>query len=757
MPSRRRQYSYPPPQAHADNTKTAQTFPQTSPDDNIEISVPTSVPCLVKADGTIIAPTAETWKIRNDSTQPVTLDTAVAETITPGTSITAKSQPTTLYENDTRDGKGSYTIAIDDTGNETKAEGGTDEHPVQIAPGESLGFDWDVQLPTHLLNCAPPQPITVADISMTFKTIRKTAFAVYSDTDKSLDFYKRIRIPQVGETLNGKTVTNIYTGFETTKYKCIKTGEYNVEYTDGAIIDTPWYNQRYDIESVEIIDGGIQPVYIDYWFMNFTHCKTLKLNRLDTSQCQTAIRVFNRCREATDIEVSKWNIANTLTLSEAFLECNALETLDISSWICPWNTSLHSTWNNCNKLRKIRFNENWTTQNVRYFSCTFYATAFEKLDLSSWKFDKAENASAMFGCIRELREIDISSLTSKTELISSDTSVDKSIFVDTTNISKITVGDGLIWNDIRDMQNEKKPSPVSPSGKWYSTTSGKAYNSADLPDRTADTYVSDTTLLPMKAFAVYSDTDKSLNLYKRHINEIPSVSDMYNERVVTRIYFNFEDSNPICDENLDSKYKRGYFHDVEEYVTNINIIDTGIKPINISGWFSCFSELTSATCMQNLDLSRCVEMVYTFFHDQKLETIDLSNLTCPKVMSIGGIFEQCTGLRNANMTNLYIPKANNLWFVFYNTKIPSIDLSTWTVGQPISTKSMFAGNRYLVEIKLPARLSFANVRDAICMFDGCASLTLDCSAWDFPPNALHDGFNSRAPNVIAPTVWNDIR
>lgn len=715
------------------------------------------MPCLVKADGTIIAPTAETWKIRNDSTQPVTHDTAVAETITPGTSITAKSQPTTLYENDTRDGKGSYTIATDDTGNETKAEGGTDEHPVQIAPGKSLGFDWDVQLPTHLLNCAPPQPITVADISMTFKTIRKTAFAVYSDTDKSLDFYKRIRIPQVGKTLNGKTVTNIYTGFETTKYRCIKTGEYDVEYTDGAIIDTPWYDRRYDIESVEVIDGGIQPEYLDYWFMNLTHCKTLKLNRLDTSQCQTAVRIFNRCRKATDIEISKWDIANMLTLSEAFLECNALETLDISGWICPKNTSLHSTWNNCNKLRQIKFNENWTTQNVRYFSCTFYATAFEKLDLSSWKFDKMENASVMLGCMTELREIDISSFISKAGLISSDTSVDKSIFVDTTNISKITVGDGLTWNDIRDMQNETAPSPVSPSGKRYSTTSGKAYDSASLPDRTADTYVSDTTLLPMKAFAVYSDTDKSLNLYKRHINEIPSVSDMYNERAVTRIYFDFEDSNPICDGNFDSKYKKGYFHDVEAYVTNINVIDTGIKPINISGWFSCFSELTSVTGMQNLDLSRCVEMVYTFFHDQKLETIDLSNLTCPKVISIGGIFEQCTGLRSADMTNLYIPTANDFWFVFYNTKIPSIDLSTWTVGKPISTKSMFAGNRYLVEIKLPAGLSFANARDAICMFDGCASLTLDCSAWDFPPSALHDGFNSRAPNVIAPTVWNDIQ
>lgn len=99
-----------PPPAYANQTNsTAQAASAQATDDNIEISVPTSVPCLVKADGTIIAPTAETWKIRNDSPQPVTLGTAAAETITPGISITSKSQPTTLYEDDTQDGKGNYT------------------------------------------------------------------------------------------------------------------------------------------------------------------------------------------------------------------------------------------------------------------------------------------------------------------------------------------------------------------------------------------------------------------------------------------------------------------------------------------------------------------------------------------------------------------------------------------------------------------------------------------------------------------------
>lgn len=585
------------------------------------------MPCLVKADGTIIAPTAETWKIRNDSPQPVTLDTAVADTITPGTSITAKSQPATLYENDTQDGKGNYTIAIDNTVSETKAEGGTDEHPVQIAPGESLGFDWDVQLPTYLINCTPPQPITVADISMTFKTIRKTAFAVYSEDDHSLDFYKRIRIPQAGETLNGKIVTNIYTGFETTKYRCIKASEINnAEYGDSAIIDTPWYDRRYDIESVEAIDSGIQPLYLDYWFMNFTHCKALKLNRLDTSRCRTMCRTFNRCRTATDIEISKWDTSNTTSLYETFLECNIVETLDISGWVCPKNTSLHSTWNNCNKLREIRFNENWTTQNVKWFSCTFWATAFERLDLSSWDFDKAEYMAEMLGYMKSLREIDITPLTTKTADIVSNgsTTIDSSIFVGTTDISKITVGDGLKWNDIRDQQNETTPSPVSPSGKWYSATSGKAYDSADLPDRTADTYVSDTALLPMKAFAVYSIDDGSFNFYRRRICDIPATGDTFEGKNVTSVYTGFDENaytgtwpNDNCP-----------WFSIATKVKSVTVVDA-IKPKNMAWWFNQFAACTSFN-LGNIDTSKCVSFRRLFS-------------TCYSCISITGLDRWDTG------------------------------------------------------------------------------------------------------------------
>lgn len=548
---------------------------------------------------------------------------------------------------------------------------------MQIVPGESLGFDWDVQLPTHLLNCAPPQPITVANISMTFKTIRKTAFAVYSENDHSLDFYKRIRIPQVGETLNGKTVTNIYTGFETTKYRCIKASEINnAGYGDSAIIDTPWYDRRYDIESVAVVDGEIKPAYLDYWFMNFTHCKTLKLDSLDTSQCQTMERTFNRCRIATDIEVSKWDISSTTSLYETFLECNAIETLDISGWVCPKNTSLHSTWNNCNKLRTIQFNDKWTTQNVTQFSCAFWATAFERLDLSSWDFGKAEYITLMLGSMKALREIDITPLTTKTADIVSNggSTIDSSLFAGTTNISKITVGDGLTWNDIRDTQNETPPSPVSPSGKWYSATSGKAYDSADLPDRTADTYVSDTALLPMKAFAVYSIDDGSLNFYKRRICDIPSTGDMFEGKNVTNVYMGFEeDAYTGAWPNDDCPW-----FSIATKVKSVTVVDA-IRPKSMAWWFNQFAACTSFD-LGNVNTSKCVSFRRLFSSCASCISITgLDRWDTSSVVDLSATFDGTYKLKTIPGISCWnTSRVKYFAMAFYNLdSLEQLDLSNW--------------------------------------------------------------------------------
>lgn len=44
----------------------------------------------------------------------------------------------------------------------------------------------------------------------------------------------------------------------------------------------------------------------------------------------------------------------------------------------------------------------------------------------------------------------------------------------------------------------------------------------------------------MKAFAVYSIDDGSLNFYKRRICDIPSTGDMFEGKNVTNVYMGFE-------------------------------------------------------------------------------------------------------------------------------------------------------------------------------------------------------------------------
>ena len=53
-----------------------------------------------------------------------------------------------------------------------------------------------------------------------------TAFAVYSEDDHSLMFYKRRGVPKAGDMFNYRRVTEVYTGFETRGFNLV---HYNLE------------------------------------------------------------------------------------------------------------------------------------------------------------------------------------------------------------------------------------------------------------------------------------------------------------------------------------------------------------------------------------------------------------------------------------------------------------------------------------------------------------------------------------------------
>ena len=225
-----------------------------------------------------------------------------------------------------------------------------------------------------------------------------TAFAVYSEDDHSLMFYKRRGVPQVGDMLNDRRVTEVYTGFEMETYYCTKVGsKLHTYYEDDAVINTPWYGKRLDIKTVAVVDNGIKPQSIQFWFSNLQNCASLKLNRLDTSQCTSFLCTFNSCESATDIEISNWDVSNAADMSETFLECHTLQNLDLSGWTTSSNLNLHSTWNGCLNLTSIDFGNSWDTSKVKDFGCTFFRCEhLVSLDSSTFNTQSATNMISMF-------------------------------------------------------------------------------------------------------------------------------------------------------------------------------------------------------------------------------------------------------------------------------------------------------------------------------------------------------------------------
>ena len=65
-------------------------------DDTIVVSVPTTVPCALLSDGTVVAPTS--WKIENSGSTPARLAMATAKPAYEDISVSAKANGSTLLD-----------------------------------------------------------------------------------------------------------------------------------------------------------------------------------------------------------------------------------------------------------------------------------------------------------------------------------------------------------------------------------------------------------------------------------------------------------------------------------------------------------------------------------------------------------------------------------------------------------------------------------------------------------------------------------
>lgn len=521
-------------------------------------------------------------------------------------------------------------------------------------------------------------------VSLTLGGADSVAFAVYSADDGSLNFYKRMDVPEVGDTFEDKIVTKIYTGFETDVYLTDESSSYN-----GAV-NTPWYEERESITAIDIVDSDIKPKSMAFWFQHLSKLQSITgLSKLDTSQTisfqhtfaytqtiqsvdisgfdTSASRSFDACfthSGITGIDLSNWNVENSASMGWIFAGCYSLETVKMPCSMTADGLQLRSTFeaatslqsvdmsgfrpiglrsvsdifSGCRNLVEVKGIEGWDTSECTSFDRAFKSCALQALDISGWILPANATSENMLDNMP--------------------------------SIESVSVGAGFeLYRCALPTQSFD-----GADGKWYSTTTGIGYAQADIPSRKADTYVASKELLPKVAFAVYSEDDGSLDFYKRAFCDMPTAGDAFDGKTVTSVYTGFEEDaytgtwpNDNCP-----------WFNITDKVKSITVVDT-IRPKSMAWWFNQFYKCKSFD-LRNIDTSKCVSLRRLFSSCASCISITgLDRWDTGSVVDLSATFDGLFNLKTIPGISGW-DTGNVKYFAatFYNLySLEQLDLSNW--------------------------------------------------------------------------------
>ena len=210
--------------------------------------------------------------------------------------------------------------------------------------------------------------------------VHGTAFAVYSEDDHSLMFYKRRGLPKVGDMLNGRRVTEVYTGFETEVYSA--TWDVWHSSINNGPTNTPWFYRHNDTLSVSTVDCGIHPTSLNFWFQLFSNLETVDIKKLDVSECRDWQHTFWNCRSLTELDLSGMNVSQLGNIESMFTCCRSLKSVSFSGWKgSPTYSGI--MFESCQSLESIDFG-NIDFSKTQAVHCMFKDCNSLTLDCSDW-------------------------------------------------------------------------------------------------------------------------------------------------------------------------------------------------------------------------------------------------------------------------------------------------------------------------------------------------------------------------------------
>lgn len=424
-------------------------------DDTIVVSVPTTVPCTLLSDGTVATPTS--WKVENSGSTPARLAMATATTAYDGISVSAKSGSSTLL--DYSGGFASY-------------------DPTLVVPANgSLDVSWSVSRldPTahaDLFEQASQNPVALLSASFLFcaqstepDASDSVPFAVYSEDDDSLTFYKRRALPVEGSVFEGKMATAVYVNIQNTKST------------------PPWKGIASKIKRVAVVDDGIAPQTMYAWFINCDNLLSVNLSKLDTSRTTSLEYAFSGCKSLTDIDLSTLDTSSVRSFADVFQDCSSLRSVNLAGWDTSSGNNFRQMFIQCSSLEELDVSS-FETGNVTTFKEMFYGcSSLRSLDLSRFDTSAAITFASMFYNCAALATLDLSSFdTSNVETMAD-------LFTGCSRLAEVTLGESFAWVGSKCFLPQPSAGDIpGADGLWHAASDGVSYRPSAVPGNKADTY-----------------------------------------------------------------------------------------------------------------------------------------------------------------------------------------------------------------------------------------------------------------------------
>ena len=349
-------------------------------DDQVTVTVPTEVPCVMLGDGSVIGPA--TWSIENESDKGARLANVHAE----------RKAQSVVASAATKGG----TALLD-----VSSDAAVFNQGFTLEAGASADVAWSVAVTddverSEALSGALQGPTSLLTLTFTFAAVEEdpgppsdTAFAVFSADDNSLTLYKRADAPVEGTAFLGKEATRVYTGIENSRST------------------QPWNDVADRIASVSVADAGVAPKSLYAWFFGCSSLTSVDLRGLDTSRATTMAFMFSRASAVESLDLSMLDTSSCTDFSDVFQDCTSLKEIDMTGWDTSKGTTFAQMLFNCKSLERVDLSPLDTTSSTTFRQMLYGCSSLKEIDLSGFKTGRAKSFASMLNGCSSLERVDV--------------------------------------------------------------------------------------------------------------------------------------------------------------------------------------------------------------------------------------------------------------------------------------------------------------------------------------------------------------